>query len=202
MSNQITATFAARVIEHAGQRWITAEDAGRCLGHDPSNARRGAIKIYERHGDEFSPADTCVVNLTTQGQARTLRIFSASGCTLLSMFASTPRAKEFRAWAKRELALTPSPLPAAEGAGVREAREALLTLPLERLAKLRRIKRYVEGGLARGEINMLMGWHPSKPSDTLRKYRRQAESLGLIAPPPELAAQRERAQRLLPITLR
>lgn len=40
----------------------------------------------------------------TQGQGRDVRIFSHTGCVLLAMFANTPRAKDFRAWAKRVLA--------------------------------------------------------------------------------------------------
>lgn len=95
------------IIDRDGQKWLTAEEVGRCLGYDESNARKGVMKLYERHGDEFSEADTCVVNLTTQGQGRAMRIFSAEGCVMLAMFANTPRAKEFRQWAKRVLAGQP-----------------------------------------------------------------------------------------------
>ena len=50
----------------------------------------------------------------TQGQGRETRIFSHSGCNLLSFFANTPNAKAFRAWAKVRLAE-----PAAPSAGGR-----------------------------------------------------------------------------------
>lgn len=98
---------SVRIIDINGQRWLTAEDVGHCLGYDEANARKGIAKLYERHADEFTENDTCVVNLATQGQSRAMRIFSAAGCVLLSMFSNTPRAKTFRAWAKQVLAVHP-----------------------------------------------------------------------------------------------
>lgn len=92
------------IIDHADRRWLTAEEAGLCLGYNSANARQGINKIYERHQDEFAEEDTCVVNLTTQGQARPMRIFSATGCNLLGFFTNTGRAKGFRDFAKRFLA--------------------------------------------------------------------------------------------------
>lgn len=84
------------VIDHAGRRWFTAEQIGLALGYDPANARKGILKLYDRHGDEFTEADTCVVNVTTQGQARATRLFSDTGCNKLGFFANTAIAKEFR----------------------------------------------------------------------------------------------------------
>jgi hypothetical protein len=100
-----------QIVDHAGQKWLTAEEAGRCLGYDHSNARKGVLKIYERHGDEFLSADTFVVKMTAnpQGGNPTARIFSATGCIKLGFFASTPRAKEFRAWASQVLSGQPAP---------------------------------------------------------------------------------------------
>lgn len=100
------------VLDHSGRQWLTAEQAGLCLGYNPANARQGVLKIFERHQDEFTDADTCVVKLTTQGQARDIRIFSATGCNLLGFFTNTPRAKDFRVWAKQFLS---SPRPTGEG---------------------------------------------------------------------------------------
>lgn len=96
-----------RIIDHAGQRWLTAEEVGLCLGYTPGNARQGIGHLYRRHEDEFTEADTCEVNLASQGQSRAMRIFSATGCQLLGFFANTERAKQFRAWAKSVLAGTP-----------------------------------------------------------------------------------------------
>lgn len=98
-----------QVIDHDGHKWLTADQAGRCLGYDESNARNRVTKIFERHADEFSEEDTCAVKLTAQGQARTTRVFSGTGCIKLGFFASTPRAKEFRNWASSVLAGKPAP---------------------------------------------------------------------------------------------
>lgn len=85
-----------------GLRWIRAIDIGRALGY----ARPDDInKVYRRHEDEFGPADTITANLAgnPQGGNPNVRLFSRSGATLLSMFANTARAKDFRAWAKKVL---------------------------------------------------------------------------------------------------
>ena len=123
-NNLIPAEFLGMhldIVDHDGRRWLTAKQIGLALGFDESNARNGIIRLHERHGDEFTERDTCVVNLTTQGvgdtwQKRATRIFSESGCNKLGFFAQTPRAKEFRTWAARALAApeqaalpTPSP---------------------------------------------------------------------------------------------
>lgn len=115
MQNLIPADFngtAINIIDHQGQRWLTSEEVGRCLGYDHSNARKGVWRLYERHGDEFTEADTCVVNLATQGQGRAMRVFSATGCIKLGFFANTVRAKDFRAWASKVLAGEPQAVPA------------------------------------------------------------------------------------------
>lgn len=83
-----------------GLRWIQALDVGRALGYARAD---NILKVYDRHADEFGDRDTCTVNLTVQGQSRLVRLFSRSGATLLSMFANTARAKDFRAWAKKVL---------------------------------------------------------------------------------------------------
>jgi predicted transcriptional regulator len=93
------------ILDHAGRRWLTARDVGRCLGYAEEHARHAILKLFARHKDEFGPDDTGVVNLTTPtGGTQNTRIFSHSGCILLAMFANTARAKDFRAWAKRVLA--------------------------------------------------------------------------------------------------
>ena len=92
------------VIDHNDQRWLTAEQIGLALGYAEQNARDGIVRLFNRHKDEFTEDDTCTVKLTAQGQARDFRIFSATGCHLLSFFSNTPRAKQFRAWAKAVLA--------------------------------------------------------------------------------------------------
>lgn len=126
------------ILDHAGRRWLTARDVGVCLGYSEEFARQAIIKLYNRHADEFGAEDTCEVNLTSQGQSREYRIFSQTGCILLAMFANTPRAKDFRAWAKRVLAgREAAALPAAP------------VLPAPRVT--RRVERLILEGYVRGQ---------------------------------------------------
>lgn len=133
----ITAEFfgsPVSIIDHAGKRWLTAEEVGRCLGYNEANARIGISNLFNRHGDEFTEADTCVINLMTQVQTRQVRIFSATGCIKLGFFANTPKAKQFRAWAAQTLeAATPAPTmpppasaPALPGLKMNRHKERLL----------------------------------------------------------------------------
>lgn len=91
------------IFNHNGKKWLSAEQIGLCLGYADGNARLGIMKIHERHGDEFTEADTCVVKLTTQGQARDVRVFSETGCNKLGFFSNTSKSKEFRHWAAQVL---------------------------------------------------------------------------------------------------
>ena len=108
MTNLIPAEFhglSVDILDHAGKKWLTAEQIGRALGYDESNARKGVLKLYERHGDEFTEADTFVVTLTTNSRGNpTTRIFSDTGCIKLGFLANTARAKDFRSWAAKVLA--------------------------------------------------------------------------------------------------
>lgn len=104
------------ILDHAGKHWLTAEEAGLCLGYNPANARQGTLKIFERHQDEFTDADTFVVKLTTNplGGNPNSRIFSDTGCIKLGFFTNTPRAKDFRTWAAKVLAgQSPAAVPPA-----------------------------------------------------------------------------------------
>jgi hypothetical protein len=84
-----------------GTRWVQLLDVGRALGYAQPHK---VGDVYRRHADEFTDRDTCTTVLVVQGQRREVRLFSETGCVLLTMFANTPRAKDFRAWAKRVLA--------------------------------------------------------------------------------------------------
>lgn len=92
------------IIDHNNQRWLTSDQIGLALGYAQEKARTGITNLYNRHKDEFTEQDTCAIKLMAQGQQREMRIFSATGCHLLSFFSNTPRAKQFRAWAKQVLA--------------------------------------------------------------------------------------------------
>ena len=112
------------VIDHNGGKWLTAEQLGLALGFSKSNARDGVGRLYRRHIDEFSEQDSVTVKLTaTDGKSYETRIFSHSGCNLLSFFANTPNAKAFRAWAKVRLA---EPAAARPGGRINAEQAAVL----------------------------------------------------------------------------
>ena len=112
------------IIDHEGQKWLTAEQAGICLGYDQANARNRVTKIYERHSDEFTEQDTIAVKLTANSRGNpTTRIFSATGCIKLGFFASTPRARDFRTWASKVLAGQQSIAPVEPSANLALAQE-------------------------------------------------------------------------------
>lgn len=130
-----------RIIDHAGLRWLTAEEAGRCLGYNDANAGAGIRNLYNRHLDEFTESDATRINLMrVHGKPAEFLIFSATGCTKLGFFASTPRAKEFRAWAAKVLAgqpatVTPAVPPGPTFPPARALPSArIVTRRLERLA--------------------------------------------------------------------
>lgn len=103
------------IIDHAGKRWLTSEEAGRCLGYSGDKASAGVRNLYNRHADEFTDADSCRIDLMRQGQNREVLIFSSTGCIKLGFFANTATAKQFRAWAAIALeAQAPVPAPADE----------------------------------------------------------------------------------------
>lgn len=124
----ITAEFfgsPVSIIDHAGQQWLTAEQAGRCLGYSEKTAASAIRKLFERHQDEFyegtvqsdAPFDTGVIEVMTPGGIQQCRIFSATGCQKLGFFARTPKAKDFRTWAAKVLAgRAPAPVPAEPAA--------------------------------------------------------------------------------------
>lgn len=78
------------IIDHAGQKWLTAEEIGRCLGYNEANSGVGVRNLYNRHSDEFTEADTCRIKLMWRGQNREVLIFSSEGCVMLAMFSNTP----------------------------------------------------------------------------------------------------------------
>lgn len=103
------------ILDHAGKRWLTAEEVGRCLGYSDNNSGAGVRNLYNRHTDEFTEADSCRINLMRQAQNREQLIFSATGCIKLGFFANTATAKQFRAWAAVALeAQAPVPVPVDE----------------------------------------------------------------------------------------
>lgn len=127
-----SATFHGQqlsIIDHDSRKWLTAEQVGQALGYSGDRARDSINTLYKRHDDEFSESDTCTINLMSQGQRRTTRIFSDTGCIKLGFFANTPRAKEFRTWASRALAgreTAVSPAPTFDPVAFDQAGKALI----------------------------------------------------------------------------
>ena len=154
------------IIERDGQKWLTADQVGKCLGFAETNARKGVAKLYNAHADEFGPDDKADAELASPSGVQRTFIFSGTGCHLLGMFAQTPRAKDFRAWAKRVLMNTTQPA-APELAGeldkVVAERDALREALLAQNPQYRLICKY-HGitGLTHVEKARLMGWKSSE----------------------------------------
>lgn len=107
MTALATAEFfgtAVSILDHQRRRWLTARDVGLCLGYAPEKASTSISNLYKRHEDDFTDEDTCSIKLMEQVQSREVRIFSASGCVTLAWLSATPKAKEFKRWAKDNLA--------------------------------------------------------------------------------------------------
>lgn len=164
MTNQLiqfNADTRVTLITHENRYWLTAEDVGRCLGYAAGNERKGVVSVFNRHSDEFSEEDSCVVNLTTQGQARQIRIFSQTGCVKLGFFSNTPTAKQFRKWAARVLAGEMQP----QSSQVAALQSAYLASNPE-AAKL---LRYLQLGLNHAEIGKLLDISGQAVRDRLKK---------------------------------
>lgn len=164
MTNQLiqfNADTRVTLITHDNRYWLTAEDVGRCLGYGVGNERKGIISAFNRHIDEFSEEDSCVVNLATQGQGRQTRLFSQTGCIKLGFFSNTPTAKTFRKWAARVLAgETP-----AHNSQVAALQAAYLAANPEAA----RLLRYLQLGLNHAEIGKLLDISGQAVRDRLKK---------------------------------
>ena len=76
------------------QIWLTSTELSRALGYSRADA---VTKIYDRNSDEFSSDMTKIID-NPQNPNLVLRVFSLRGCHLITFFARTPVAKEFRKW--------------------------------------------------------------------------------------------------------
>ncbi|MHA3061165.1 BRO-N domain-containing protein [Acinetobacter sp. ANC 4636] len=91
-----------QIQQNDNQIWLKAADLANALGY----ARVDSLnKVFERNADEFDYTMTQVVditdnaNLTFSNLVSKTRIFSLRGAHLITFFARTPVAKEFRKWA-------------------------------------------------------------------------------------------------------
>lgn len=86
-------------VERSGNLWFSSSDLAKALGYKKTDA---VTQIYSRYSDEFA------ANMSTTLRERVVRktgavemvvrFFSLRGAHLIAMFASTPKAKEFRRW--------------------------------------------------------------------------------------------------------
>lgn len=86
-------------VERSGSLWFSSSDLAKALGYKKTDA---VTQIYSRYSDEFT------ANMSTTLKERVVRktgsvkmvvrFFSLRGAHLVAMFASTPKAKEFRRW--------------------------------------------------------------------------------------------------------
>lgn len=76
--------------------WIGSTQIGLALGY--ANPETAITKIFNRKSDEFTSDMTRLVEVQTNGGVQQIRAFSLRGCHLITFFARTPVAKEFRKW--------------------------------------------------------------------------------------------------------
>ena len=165
------------IIDHNGSKWLTAEQLGLALGYSEKKARDSINRVYLRHIDEFSEQDSTTVKLTAvDGKQRETRIFSHTGCNLLSFFANTPNAKQFRKWAARVLAgeIQPQSSQLADLAAQNSMLKAAL---LKHHPEYRAIKVMYDGGLESWQIGMAVGLS----RHSIRRKVTEMRKLGLLA---------------------
>ena len=75
--------------------WFTGEDIGLAL--DLTDPRIAVYKLFQRHQEELEEFST-VTNLVTVTGPKETRIYSEEGLYLITMFARSQKAKEFRRW--------------------------------------------------------------------------------------------------------
>lgn len=76
--------------------WIGSTQIGLALGY--ANPETAITKLFNRNIEEFSSSMTRLVEVQTNGGVQQIRAFSLRGCHLITFFARTPVAKEFRKW--------------------------------------------------------------------------------------------------------
>jgi len=100
-------------VQHNNQIWLSASELAKALGYEKSNA---VTQIYERNKDEFASDMTTTLKVSvvnsscsvenlnlrlskkTENLEKTIRVFSLRGCHLITFFARTSVAKQFRKW--------------------------------------------------------------------------------------------------------
>jgi len=93
-SLSFNATQFHPIQQNDNQIWITSAELANALGYKQADA---VTKIFNRNSDEFTRDMTQMIN-NPQTPNLGVRVFSLRGCHLITFFARTPVAKEFRKW--------------------------------------------------------------------------------------------------------
>lgn len=92
--------FAFNPVTEGGSIWFTSTELAKALGYKKTDA---ISQIYARNADEFSESMSLTLNMKVNGinnslRNKSVRVYSLRGAHLVAMFASTPKAKDFRRW--------------------------------------------------------------------------------------------------------
>ncbi|HEM8611371.1 TPA: hypothetical protein U2Q68_001112 [Citrobacter amalonaticus] len=86
-------------VSHNGEIWLTSSELAAALGYKKSDA---VTQIFSRYHDEFTGNMSTTLKMSVVRKTGVVdipvRVFSLRGAHLIAMFASTPKAKEFRRW--------------------------------------------------------------------------------------------------------
>ncbi|MDP7899658.1 BRO family protein [Acinetobacter pittii] len=86
-------------VQHNNQIWLTASELAKALGYAKSDA---VTQIYDRNKDEFTSEMTMTLKMSVVRKTGSVvmenRIFNPRGCHLITFFARTSVAKQFRKW--------------------------------------------------------------------------------------------------------
>lgn len=145
-----------QIQQNDNQIWLKAADLANALGY----ARVDSLnKVFERNADEFDYTMTQVIditdnaNLTFSNLVSKTRIFSLRGAHLITFFARTPVAKEFRKWALDILEKEIKPkaktiiddrIPLAEAVGLLVSKSSLNTVEVYKMLHQRFDVEHVE----------------------------------------------------------
>ena len=87
-------TIQLHPIQSNDQIWITSSELAYALGYKQADA---VSKVFNRNSAEFTQDMTQIIE-NPQTPNLGVRVFSLRGCHLITFFARTPVAKEFRKW--------------------------------------------------------------------------------------------------------
>jgi O6-methylguanine-DNA--protein-cysteine methyltransferase len=137
------------VQQNDDQIWITSSELAYALGYKHADS---VTRIYNRNSDEFTPDMTQVID-NPQTVNLTVRIFSLRGAHLITFFARTPVAKQFRKWALDILEKEVQPkaktiiddrIPLAEAVGLLVSKSSLNTVEVYKMLHQRFDVEHVE----------------------------------------------------------